>query len=252
MDITAFDKELIKKFLQFLDDSQKGVTSHPDFSYSKNNHHLLSPQGQYAQKVFRYYSRIMEILEDLKKVEVFLRRYPLKRFYEIYDIDYLSYSKYHMEVFFHKIHTLLDLLKLMLNEVLEIGLPTRKCTWESLKKHPKCQDSASLQIIHYFHKSFEHVITARHLNTHRGIFNDEDSDDIRMPMMIYKNSKRLNMEVGDDLRRIMPEFIIEYRLRKYKKEKVLFIKNGNEVATQYVNMFMNVTLPNFFDIAEGK
>lgn len=243
MDEYNFDKELFGQFLNLLQETQKGIDKHPDFSYIKNNHHLFSDRGKYVQKVFRYYSRVMEVQEDLDRIAIFLRRFPLKKFYEENNIDYISYTKYHMEVFFHKINTLLDLLKLMVNEVYELNLSARKCTWDKLCKHDRTKDTPPLKVMEYYHKSFEHIIKARNLNTHRGLYHDPESDDIRMPMMIYRESEKFNIDVGEDLRLVMPKFGIEYRLRKFKKEKLNYIKNANEVVTQYVNLFMNVTLP---------
>lgn len=196
MDGTAFDKVLIGQFFNVLHETQKGIDKHPDFSYSKNNHHLLSERGKYAQNVFKYYARVSEVQEDLDRVLIFLRRFPLKKFYEENNVDLISYTKYHIEVFFHKINTLLDLLKLMVNQVYELGLTDRKCTWDKLCKHTNVKDSPSLKIIEYFHKSFEHIIEARNLNTHRGIYKDPESDKIKIPMMIYRESEKFNMEIG--------------------------------------------------------
>lgn len=243
MELTEYDNELIRQFLSILEGTHTGIEKHSDFNWTGNNFHLLSDKGQYMQKVFRYYSRILDVQEDLRRIEIFLRRFPLKKFYEENDITYLDYSKYHMEVFFHKINTILDLLKLMVNEVFELGLSERKCTWDSLSKNSAVKNSPSLKVIEYFHKSFKHIIEARHLNTHRGYYDESESEDIRVPMMIYKNSEKFNMDIGEDLKRIMPKFIIEYRLKEFRKKRILYLKNGHDVVTQYINMFMHLTLP---------
>jgi len=252
MEETEIDKELFRDFLDLVHKSQEGVTKHPEFSFDKNNFHLLSPQAQYLQKVSRYKSRIYDLLDDLDKVEVFLRRFPMKKFYEDNDIDHLNYTKYHTEVFYHKISTLLDLLKLMVNEVFEARLSERRCTWDNLNKITSIKDSAPIKIVGFFHKSFKDVIFARNLNTHRGIFSDSKRDDLSLPLMIYKNSEKFDMDLDERYKTLMPRFILDYQIREYKKNKLNFIKQGNMVARQYINIFMNFTLPIAVNTAKQK
>lgn len=252
MEITEFNDKLVKDFLEIVHRTMEEIHIHPEYSLTKNNHHLFSPEGKYANGVFGIYYKINEIKEDLSKIEVFLRRFPLKKFYEENEISHLDYIKYHTEVFYHKCNTLLDLFKLFTNEVYELGYSERKCTWGNLMKSEVVKDSLSIKVIEYYHKSFEHIIKARNLNTHRGIFKDSEKDDIEAPMMIYKNSEKFNMELGDDFRRMMPKFILEYKLKKYKNERLLYIKSGNNAAEQYINIFMNVTIPEFLNMAKAK
>ena len=219
MEITEFNGELFKDFIEIVHRTMEEIRIHPEYSLSKNNHQLFSPEGKYANKVFDIYSKINEIKGDFKKIEVFLRRFPLKKIYDENEITHLDYIKYHTEVFYHKSNTLLDLFKLFTNEVYELGYSERKCTWGNLMKSEVVKDSLSIKVIEYYHKSFEHIIKARNLNTHRGIFKDSEKDDIETPMMIYKNSEKFNMELGDDFRKMMPEFLLEYKLKKYKNEK---------------------------------
>ncbi|WP_289658335.1 Cthe_2314 family HEPN domain-containing protein [Flavobacterium panacagri] len=252
MEITEFNDKLVKEFFEIVNRTMEEVHEHPDYSRSGNNHHLLSPEGKYANKVFGIYLKIKEIKEDLRKIEIFLRRFPLKKFYEENEISHLDYIKYHTEVFYHKSNTLLDLFKLFTNEVYELGYSEKKCTWNNLMKSEAVKDSLSIKVIEYYHKSFEHIIEARNLNTHRGIFKDSKKDDIEAPMMIYKNSEKFNLELNEVFRKMMPKFLLEYKIKKYKNERLLFIKSGNNAAEQYINFFMNVTLPEFLNRAKAK
>lgn len=252
MEITEFNGELFKEFFEIVHRTMKEIYNHPEYNLNKNNHYLLSQEGKYANKVFSLYSKITEIKEDLRKIEVFLRRFPLKKFYEENEISHLDYIKYHTEVFYHKSNTLLDLFKLMTNEVYELGYSEKKCTWGNLIKSEIVKESLSIKVIEYYHKSFEHIIEARNLNTHRGIFKDSEKDYIESPMMIYKNSEKFNIELGDDFIKMMPKFYLEYKVKKYKNDRLLYIKSGNNVAEQYINFFMNVTIPVFLKRAKAK
>lgn len=252
MEITDFNDKLFKDFFEIVHRTMEEIRFHPEYSLSKNNHHLFSQEGKYANRVFDIYSKISETKEDLRKIEVFLRRLPLKKFYEENEISHLDYIKYHTEVFFHKSNTLLDLFKLFTNEVYELGYSEKRCTWGNLMKSEVVKDSLSIKVIEYYHKSFEHIIKARNLNTHRGIFKDSEKDDIEAPMMIYRNSEKFNMKLGDGFRKMVPKFLLEYKLKKYKNERLLYIKSGNNAAEQYINFFMNVTIPEFLNRAKAK
>lgn len=252
MEITEFNGKLFRDFIEIVHRTMKEIHDKPEYSLSKNNHHLLSEEGKYANRVFSLYSKIVEIKEDLRKIEVFLRRFPLKKYYEENEISHLDYIKYHTEVFYHKCNTLLDLFKLMTNEVYELGYSEKKCTWGNLIKSDVVKESLSIKVIEYYHKSFEHIIVARNLNTHRGIFKDSEKDDIASPMMIYKNSEKFNMELGDNFKKMMPIFYLEYKLKEYRNGRLYYIKNGNDVAEQYINFYMNVTIPEFLKRAKSK
>lgn len=252
MEITEFNNELFKEFFEIVDRTMEELSIHPEYSLSKNNHHLFSPEGKYANRVFGIYTKINEIKDDLRKIEVFLRRFPSKKFYEENEISQLDYIKYHTEVFYHKSNTLLDLFKLFTNEVYELGYSEKKCTWGNLMKSEVVKDSLSMMVIENYHKSFEHIIQARNLNTHRGIFRDSEKDDIEAPMMIYKNSEKFNTELGEAFKKMMPKFLLDYKIKRYKNERLLFIKSGNSAAEQYINFFMNVTIPEFLKRAKAK
>ncbi|GAA4027186.1 hypothetical protein GCM10022386_08190 [Flavobacterium cheonhonense] len=252
MEITQFNGELHNKFFEVVNRTMIEIHKHPAYSSCKNNHNLLSQEGKYAQQVFKHFSKIHETQQDLRKIEIFLRRFPLKKFYEKNEISHLDYIKYHTEVFYHKVHTILELFKLMINEVYEVGYNGKRCTWENLLKSETLKGSIPLNIIEYYHKSFEHIINARHLNSHRAIFKDSEKDDIEGPMMLYKNSEKFNMDLGDEFKRMMPKFYLEYKIKKYKNERLKYIVNANDVAEQYVNLFINTTIPEFLKRAKSK
>lgn len=252
MKITTLNGDLHTKFLDVINDSIDELYNHPERQSSQSNFHLLSEKGKYSSKVFEYYSKMNQTKEDLRKIEIFLRRFPLKKFYEDNEISHLDYIKYHTEVFYHKITTLLDLFKIIINRVYELGLSEKKCTWENLIKSEKLKQSMLIKVVECYYKSFESVINARNLNTHRGHFYDSEKDNIEDYMFIYKNSEKFNVEIGNNFKKMMPKFYLEYKLKVYKKDKLKFIQNGNKVAEEYANIFSNVMYVEFLKISKNK
>ena len=150
-----------------------------------------------------------------------------------------------MEVLFHKVHTISELKKLMINEVYKIGLSEKKCSWENLKKQSNLRNKVPMQILENYFKTFKHIINLRHLNTHRGHYNDEESIDISAPLNIYKWSEKDGYDVGEKFKLMMPKFLIEYKLRKFKKERIEFVKSASSATLYYKEEFFKHILIDF-------
>lgn len=243
--MTEKENSLVRDLLDAVQESTNGIDKHPEYDVMKNNFHLLTERGQYTMKVFNLYNRILDLITDLRSIEIFLKRFPLSKFYEKNEIDILSYLKYHTEVFYHKIATILDILKLMVNEVYELNIPEENCSWDNLKKRLDVAKTPELLIIESYYKSFKHIISARHLNTHQAYYYDKDTDDMRAPLLLYKNREMFDSEVDDNFRKFYPEGLLKFRIREFRKKRLEYIKNGNNVADEYSNMFVNVILINF-------
>lgn len=252
MEITELNIELYRKFIDVINSSIEELYNHPERKSSQSNFHLLSEKGKYSSKVFEYYSKMNQTLDDLRKIEIFLRRFPLKNFYQDNEITHLDYIKYHTEVFYHKINTLLDLFKIIINNVYELGLSEKKCTWENLIKSEKSKQSVLIKVVECYYKSFEHVLIARNLNSHRGQFHDSEKDDLEDYLFLYKNSEKFNMELGDNFKKMMPKFYLQYKVKVYKNDKLKFIQNGNKVAKEYANIFSNIFFEEFLKVSVTK
>jgi len=194
-------------------------------------------------KIFNFYNRIKDLVSELRQIEIFLRRFPDSKFYEKNEIDILAYFKYHTEVFYHKIATILDILKLMTNEIYALGIPEKKCTWQELTARLNLKRTPELLVIENYYKSFEHIITARHLNTHQAFYYDDDTEDIRFPLFMYKNIP--DIENDYNFRRFHPKFLVKYRIKEFRKKRLEYVRSGNDVAEEYINQFINFALPNF-------
>ena len=241
------DLEIRKKFLDYKMNLMTETMSHPDYNIDQNNFHLHSQSGKIAVTISKYLNRIFDLLSDLDNIVLFLRRFPNRKFYSDNDLDELEYTRYHFEVFIHKIHTILEVKKLLVNEFYNIGLDPKDCNWKNLIKDKNFKKSDSSKILEFYFKSFEHLIKLRHLNTHRAIFNEKKMEDLRSDLMIYKQYEKFNLEVGEDFRRIRPKIIVDYQVTKYRRDKLNYIEEGKDIARQYSTQFENIILEEFFD-----
>lgn len=237
--------EILKLFLKYYEKVTKNVHNHPEFNINKNNHHLFDKNGKIAMQIMKYMGLLNSLTDDLKKVVVFMRRFPNKDFYLENDIDQLSYLKYHYEVFIHKIHTILEVKKLALNNIYEVGLLEKDCSWSNLKSSPKIRKTNTTKIIEAYFKTFSHLIEHRNLNTHRAIFVDKKNEDLSRQNFIYQKSQKLDFELGEDFINVFPKFLLNYEISEYRKEKINYVNDGLKAAEIYVGQFNTIMMNEF-------
>jgi hypothetical protein len=235
-------QDIIIEFLSTINELMHDIEKRAGFSYGKNNYHLFSSREKYYMDIFNLYNRINDLKKDLDHIEVFLRVYPNVKYLNKHNVDKLEYIKYHTEVFFHKIHTIVEVQKLLLNKVYVLGLSEKQCSWDRIKKELGIVNLRALDVVEKYYDAFEHIIKARHLNSHRAIYNDADADEISGDLFIYKTFEQMKKEVDDDFKRISPKVFLEYELKMYRKERVNFIKQSKIAANSYIDAFINYIL----------
>jgi len=235
------DSELLVKFLKLIP-SGREVEKRVGYSSSKNNYNLLTPAEKYVMNIFNLYNRLTGLLADLDRVITFTKRYPASNYYEKNNIDKLDYLKYHTEVYLHKIHTIMEVKKLILDEVYELGIPEKDCSWTKIKRNQIVNQTRAFKLIELFYKSFDTVIEARHRNTHRALYESCLDLEVESTLEIYKLSEELDMEIDEDFYKYNPNFLLDYQLKLHRKERVTFMQNGKNVVHEYTDMFMNEIL----------
>lgn len=237
------NQDLLMEFLSIVDEFMHDIEKRDGFSYDKNNYHLFSSREKYYMDIFNLYNRINDLKKDLEHIEVFLRVYPNAQYLTKHNIDKLEYIKYHTEVFFHKINTIVEVQKLLLNQVYVLGLSEEQCSWTRIKKKLGDVNLSALDVVEKYYEAFEHIIDARHKNTHRAIYKDSsDTADFSAGLLIYKTFESHNEEVDDDFKKIAPKYFLEYELKMYRKERVNFIKQSKIAAISYIDAFINYIL----------
>lgn len=237
--------ELLKLFLSYQERIFINVRKHPEYDINKNNNHLFDEDGKTALKILKYMGLLNGLVDDLKKIVVFMRRFPDKKYYLENDIDQLSYLKYHYEVFIHKIHTILEVKKLSLNDVYKIGLLEKDCSWSNLKGNPKIRTTETTKIIEAYFETFVHLINHRNLNTHRAIFIDNINERLSSHFFLQKASKKYDMDLSNDYLEIFPQALLDYQIAKYRKEKTNYVKDGLKAAETYVDQFNSIMISEF-------
>ena len=196
----------------------------PGFVLGKNNHHLLSEREKYTSRVFRIQSALVSTSEQLLHIKIYLNRYPFRKYYFEKGISQLDYIQYHTETLFHKVHTVLEIMKLLLNEVCQLEIPPKDCSWIALLKKMKKTDP-SMECLDRYFNAFQHLIELRHRNTHRGYYEDNDKEriDVNYGLMLYKEEIN-GYEIDREIKKKLPIEMINHLLKKHKETRVKLVE----------------------------
>jgi len=242
------DNPFSKKVMDDLYASIKSLQQKKGYSLSENNHHLLSEKEKYISRISKLHNDIIENIEQIEFIRIFIRRFPLKQYYGENNIDNLNYIQYHIESLFYRVHTVQEIMKLLVNEIYSLGLIPKKCTWNILTKKLSKQN-LSLIIIDKYFEVFENMIEGRHLKSHRGIFNDKDIDEINLDFgySIYKMHKQLNINTPDDFKIDYPEYLINFKIKNYKKKRIELIEKVQFWIYKLTNDFLVSLLETYLE-----
>jgi hypothetical protein len=175
------------------------------------------------------------LIEEINKIIIFSRRFSDSKYYESNNINLSDYVNYHFEVYLHKIHTILDIMRLTINHAYNLQLEERDCSWKNIKDRGisgKVRD-----IITSYYLYFKPIINLRHANTHKAKNVNTLFTKYSGYLELKKRYKKANLEFPQELKELVPELVLNFKLRQYRKEKISNITEGKEKAREYIDSF---------------
>lgn len=130
-------------------------------------------------------------------------------------------------------------MKLIVNEIYSLEIPKKECNWNSLiSKLDK--NTTCLKIIDGYYETFKDFIESRHINTHRGIYNDDEKKTIEMDygLDLYLISQNLNYDLGEEFKAKFPMFMIEYKIKELKKNRIKLIDQTENQINELLKAFL--------------
>lgn len=219
MDCYDYLKNQLTLYLnENLSTQKMDLSKREGFKLGQNNWNVLSDSEKYISTIFDIYNRLNQVIENLSYSSTFIRRLPARAYLLKNGINELSYLRYHLEVYVHKIHTVLELMRLLVNAVFEFNIPEKDCSWENLRKCEGMKSSATDKVLNSYFKCFKDHIQIRHFNTHRGMFKDSEIDELSTPLMIYENARKFNMDVSD-YNILYPEVFLKMQIRELRRKR---------------------------------
>lgn len=224
-------------FIKELQSEVEKALEHPDHDVNKNNYSCMSERGRYLVKINSLNCRLDELLKDIKKVLIFIRRFPNPKYFIDNEIDNIDYIKYHLEVLTNKIHNILEIMRLTINFVYELGLLANDCSWNNLKSKMDINCNI-MQILNLYHKSFKDVIDLRHSIVHQG----KDVDSVTTDMQSYLSLLRSRCEYSrylsiEDKEQQISIMLLRFETKNYKKEKIKYVKSVIHASEYYTDLF---------------
>jgi len=223
--------------------SLKGFEQRTGYVTGENNHHLLEEDEKYTSRIHRIEYALSKTSEQLLHIRLYINRYPFRKYYLSQGISQLEYIQYHIEALYHKVHTIHEIMLLLINEVYRLNLPEMKCRWNVITKK-LVSTEMPLQHAHKYFKTFENLIGLRHLNSHRGYYEDEEKDNIEINygLFFYKEEVK-GYKMDDDLKKMFPPALTRYKLIEYKKQKVQLVDLIIKENEKHLHSFLSSLLP---------
>ena len=198
----------------------------------------LCKEKIYIIDVFYAISDILNTIDQLEYVPIFLRRFPIRKYYAEEGISHPKYLRYHIENHFIRLSTLSDQIAILVNEIFNLGLPHKKCSIELLLEIKHLKNTEILKLLKSLRKGIQGVKTIRNDIIHRGIFVDKEFSEIEKIHLIYEDVETKNNIISyADVRSITREYI---------KEKIDFLVKNNDTIFGYLNLLFN-SLDSIFD-----
>ena len=235
----CLDNPFSLKLLDEHSQSVKEFEKRDGYQAGKNNYHLLSEKEKYSSRIFRLECDLINTIDKIEYIKIFLARIPYKKYLWKNSIDELSYIQYHLETLYHKVHTILDVMKLLVNEVYCLGINEKDCSWKRLKAKVG-EHIEAMKIINQYYEEFINILEYRHLNTHQGYFQDKEMDDIDFftgygLLKLYNN---MGLEPDEEMKDRISKLYIDIKLKRLREDKLQFIANIQNRVYDYLKRFL--------------
>ena len=209
------------------------------FSFDNNNRNLLTKKEVYLLNIQSYQFNLNIVVEQIEHIEVYIRRFPQKKYLEENNINQLAYIQYHTEVLAHKVHTVLEIMKLLVNEVYKLGIAKKKCSWINLIEAVD-KEIPPMKLIARYYSTFKNLIELRNLNTHRGYFIDKSKNEIELKFGLSLHDLNKNNKVKTDLElsKLFPKYLIKYKIKEHRKQRLNYVKTTRTTIIKLVQKFL--------------
>jgi len=199
---------------------------------------VLRKDEEYVFEVFMAAARIVETVEQLHFVPIFLRNFPLRKQFNKYGINRPKYLQYHLETHFIKITTLLDQMAILINKVFRLGFAEKNCSVDAILENEHTKHSTAAKELKTFNKSIQGIKSVRNLIVHRGIFNDGELNEIGMFYCLSENR-------APDEEELFPECVLKFKTKFIIKHKIGTVTKNNKVVDIFVSNGFNALIDEF-------
>jgi hypothetical protein len=136
-----------------------------------------------------------------------------------------------------------EIMLLLVNKVYRLNFPEAKCRWKTMTKKVPATEEPMVHVHKYF-KTFENLIGLRHLNSHRGYYEDIEKDKIDLYCGLFFYKEEVNgFKMDDEFKNLFPPALTKYRLMEYKKQKAQLVDTIITENERHLHNFLGSLLP---------
>lgn len=196
--------------------------------YTNDVKSLFTKREKYMISVSEIIFSISNTLDELKQIPIYFKYFPKYKSYIQNRIFHDDYMKYHLKNYYIRISTLLDQLALLINEVYELGLPTRRCSVESVIENKNTKETKTIVYFKALKKGIEGIKRLRNLAVHEGYFHDKKIFNLGTFIFLSSNLEDVDYETE-----------IKWLSKTIVKEKMEQFDNNNEALTKMIENIYN-------------
>ena len=203
------------------------IESCPERGIRKKDDYIETTSAEYVRTVFEKFSNLMNTIEQLEYIPIFIQRFPLQKFYNENGINNENYIKYHLENHFLKVSSILDQSIILVNEVHNLGIPTRRTSLSQLKENKHTKDAPSINVLKAFEKGVQGIKSMRNKITHRGEFNDYELNELSKNNFFNKISDKTDGKLN----------LLNYsklEMNNVVKNKLEFLEKNNKEIVRII------------------
>lgn len=193
----------------------------PERGIKKKNDYKETPTVEYARSVFEKCGNLINTIDQLEYIPIFIKEFPLEKTYTENGINHQNYIQYHLENHYLKISSILDQSIILVSEIHNLGIPPKLTSLYQLKVNKHTKDIPSLKILKAFEKSIQGIKATRNKITHRGEFQDSELTELYINNFFNENNLQKNSKI---------------ELNDVINNKLEYLRKNNQEVIKLVNL----------------
>ena len=179
-------------------------------------------------------------VDGIRVVRAFIRRRPTKAYLRKHELNEVKYYEYHYASFLHRVHTIVEVMKLVANYAFSINLSARDCKWENLKVSEDFANSTMRRVIDSCYVKLNVHIQLRHLSTHRGNIQNTAMGSLDAELSArdrWTDPAELSKQ-PEEIQRYFHPVHVRHRVELFKKDLLKEIDDTEQVVLGHLRRFL--------------
>ncbi len=197
-----------------------------------DENYVLNPTERYILRVDYRLGKLTKCIEVMLQIELFLRRFPDKKFFVEHGFSETDYLEYHIKNAVVQMVSFRDMLLHLTNELLELGVERGVTNIKKQKRNqPKMRKALSsvdekgrlIKLFDNYDEQLKQMTQFRNLHIHEGEFNDGTLREVHRVQYLIGMTERYNEEIEPWMTNRYQ--IARWKLKDRRKELIELTQN---------------------------